>query len=804
MSDTTIRIIIVTQGAKAGADAFKNIGTSAASASASINSFNVGQGAAFGSAAAAAIKRVASIILEVADDYILFSNRIRLATENQGQANYVMQKLFEIGNQTRTSFESLGETYDKLAQSSTELGLTTSDLLDLTLTLSEAFTAEGASSSAIAATINQISVAFAQGSLTGRQFRTIIGNQPFLVDQLSKALGVSTEKLRQLGAQGKLSSEQLIAGFTIAAPEIEKQFQIIQATLSGRLTVLKNQVVEGGAKIVNSSVVSGFLASAVGVVTARIDDVAELVAVFTDKGRATDELLEQTRQEAIRATKAKAELAKYIRETSIPSRATATQSEFQENQSYTLKKSLDLQVLLNKEGSVAASVQISVNERMAKGLITESEQNRLLKEKRNLTDIYNEALSKGLVTQAEQNDLASGKLTIDELSKTVLERQGFSEEAINKLLKERVTFLDLNNRGYTKISDSKASELSSAARSLALEKVKSSIIAETGGNQEDFNTKLRVAEGLLGEANKGTEGWKDKVGVLIEYIEKLKVKNADLFPDAAHALISGQEQVKSLTKDNRGIAAAYVNAWKEANGPAKAYQETVLGITAALKDNQINQEQANRQLLEARVNFLETQTTLEAGFERGFDKITLEVTNFSTLAEQSVTDAFHGMEDALVNFVKTGKLDFSSLVDSILTDMIKILLRATIEAPILAVLNALTGGLLGGAAGAGTGGYAAFLGGSASIGAITPARAAGGPVSGGSPYMVGERGPELFVPGNSGHIIPNGGSSGTTINVHNIVDRDSIIGVLNDPKAHDTIVNVIAVNRKSIKSILAS
>lgn len=35
-------------------------------------------------------------------------------------------------------------------------------------------------------------------------------------------------------------------------------------------------------------------------------------------------------------------------------------------------------------------------------------------------------------------------------------------------------------------------------------------------------------------------------------------------------------------------------------------------------------------------------------------------------------------------------------------------------------------------------------------------RADGGPVSGGTPYIVGERGPELFVPNSSGSIIPNG------------------------------------------------
>jgi hypothetical protein len=41
-----------------------------------------------------------------------------------------------------------------------------------------------------------------------------------------------------------------------------------------------------------------------------------------------------------------------------------------------------------------------------------------------------------------------------------------------------------------------------------------------------------------------------------------------------------------------------------------------------------------------------------------------------------------------------------------------------------------------------------------------PGRAAGGPVSGGSTYIVGEKGPELFVPSASGRIIPNGQMSG--------------------------------------------
>ncbi len=60
------------------------------------------------------------------------------------------------------------------------------------------------------------------------------------------------------------------------------------------------------------------------------------------------------------------------------------------------------------------------------------------------------------------------------------------------------------------------------------------------------------------------------------------------------------------------------------------------------------------------------------------------------------------------------------------------------------------------------------IGGAAnSIGNALGFRASGGPVSGGSPYIVGERGPELFVPGGGGSIIPNGGFglSGVVVNI---------------------------------------
>jgi hypothetical protein len=68
-----------------------------------------------------------------------------------------------------------------------------------------------------------------------------------------------------------------------------------------------------------------------------------------------------------------------------------------------------------------------------------------------------------------------------------------------------------------------------------------------------------------------------------------------------------------------------------------------------------------------------------------------------------------------------------------------------------------------------------------------PKLAGGGPVMGNRPYIVGEVGPELFVPSSSGRIVPNnklGGGTVININVSGAIDSEgtarSIINALNN------------------------
>lgn len=97
------------------------------------------------------------------------------------------------------------------------------------------------------------------------------------------------------------------------------------------------------------------------------------------------------------------------------------------------------------------------------------------------------------------------------------------------------------------------------------------------------------------------------------------------------------------------------------------------------------------------------------------------------------------LEGTLTRALRTGKLGFEDLKRVALSVLSEIAASA-----IRSGMGSLGGGSGGGLLGIGTSLIGALLG--------LPGRATGGPVSPGRGYLVGERGPEVFVPTSSGQI----------------------------------------------------
>lgn len=121
--------------------------------------------------------------------------------------------------------------------------------------------------------------------------------------------------------------------------------------------------------------------------------------------------------------------------------------------------------------------------------------------------------------------------------------------------------------------------------------------------------------------------------------------------------------------------------------------------------------------------------------------------------------AGQAIERALVRGLVQGKLGFEDLKRTALAAMAEIA-QAAVKAGMAAMFSTSGGGGAGGILGTASNLALAYLG--------APGRATGGPVSGGRAYMVGERGPELFVPTASGRVEAMGGGArhlSITVNV---------------------------------------
>jgi hypothetical protein len=129
--------------------------------------------------------------------------------------------------------------------------------------------------------------------------------------------------------------------------------------------------------------------------------------------------------------------------------------------------------------------------------------------------------------------------------------------------------------------------------------------------------------------------------------------------------------------------------------------------------------------------------------------IKYEFESIRNTISNSMEDAFMSMVDGTKKPIEA----FKSMASAIIKELFRVL-----------VVQRMVGSFSGGGI---LGGLGTIFPG---LNATIPARATGGTVSGGRPYMVGEKGPELMVPGRTGTVVPNDQLSGGGVTVNQTIN----------------------------------
>jgi len=214
--------------------------------------------------------------------------------------------------------------------------------------------------------------------------------------------------------------------------------------------------------------------------------------------------------------------------------------------------------------------------------------------------------------------------------------------------------------------------------------------------------------------------------------------------DYAKQLASQRAELASLmtveeTRARKGIAEMY-RLRDAANESGQAFRNSY-AEAKKLRDNVGGAEMiAIRETVEA------MKTPLEQ-FADGIKTVEDSMQDIALGGLMKLEDGLAG----LINGTKSASEAFRDMANNIINDMIRMVIQQSITAPLAGALSGAISGMFGGAA--------------------VPAtpKAIGGSVQSGRTHLVGERGPELFIPSASGSIVPNNamGGGGVTV-VQNI------------------------------------
>jgi hypothetical protein len=282
--------------------------------------------------------------------------------------------------------------------------------------------------------------------------------------------------------------------------------------------------------------------------------------------------------------------------------------------------------------------------------------------------------------------------------------------------------------------------------------------------EELAKAKAAYAEDIANETTATAEGKKHREALT----EAQQAATA-----VSTGLSAATDDATESTKDAGSATEDYGKKMKEAEDRANEFVDGVLGLSAALGDQEAAFIKVGQELDEYNAAKQEGTKTadelrlMELGVEDSLRRAALAASEANKRMQEQAGGSQNASEKidaqrAALELLRQKFPQLAPVIQAHIRELDRIQRNITTTIQVVARNS-------------GIGGAGQFT---------RPAgRAVGGPVTAGQPYIVGENGPEAFVPGTSGRIVPNGGGGpggfgGTTVvvNVHGsvIAERDLV------------------------------
>lgn len=180
-------------------------------------------------------------LVQAGDTFVNLQNRMGALTGSVEGSAEAMEHMKRIALESRSDFDAVGDLFAKITFATKEMGLSQQQVADATQTVANTFIISGASAVEAANASRQLAQGLASGTLRGDELNSVMEQNSALSELLAKGLGVSTDKLREMGAAGKITAENILPTLIAATDETSATVADMNLTIGQAVTNLRTQ-----------------------------------------------------------------------------------------------------------------------------------------------------------------------------------------------------------------------------------------------------------------------------------------------------------------------------------------------------------------------------------------------------------------------------------------------------------------------------------------------------------------------------------------------------------------------------------
>ncbi|HFI5662032.1 tape measure protein [Klebsiella michiganensis] len=223
-------------------------------------------------------------VAEYADAWATVNNKLSNSLRPSERLADVTERVFNITQQTRSGLDATASLYARLERATRQYGTSAGDLAKLTTIINQGFVVSGATAQEAENAIIQLSQGLASGALRGEEFNSVNEQGNRLIVALADSMGVSIGQMRNMAAQGKLTTDVVVNGLLSQGSVIGAEFANTTTTISQALQVAGNNItkffgenstVKTGAAIFSDAVVT--ISENIGGLSALLTGVAAIL-----------------------------------------------------------------------------------------------------------------------------------------------------------------------------------------------------------------------------------------------------------------------------------------------------------------------------------------------------------------------------------------------------------------------------------------------------------------------------------------------------------------------------------------------